>query len=70
MAYKRDLGTPLAPTFGDDKKKKKKKKKKPTPVSTLKKITKDGNTTTTITRHPSGEVTKSVLTKKMKSINN
>ena len=49
---------------------KKKKKKKSTPVSTLKKITKDGNTTTTITRHPSGEVTKSVLTKKMKSINN
>lgn len=24
MAYKRDLGTPLAPTYGDDKKKKKK----------------------------------------------
>lgn len=65
MAYKRDLGTPLAPTFGDDKK----KKKKPTPVSTLKKITKKGNTTTTITRHPSGAVTKSVLTKKMKKKN-
>ena len=28
MAYKRDLGTPLAPTFGDDKKKKVKRKTK------------------------------------------
>ena len=26
MAYKRDLATPLAPTYGDDKKKEKKKK--------------------------------------------
>lgn len=67
MAYKRDLGTPLAPTFGDDKKQK--KKKKPTPVSTLKQTIKKGNTTTTITRHPGGAVTKSVLTKKMKSEN-
>lgn len=65
MTYKRDLGTPLAPTFGDDKK----KKKKPTSVSTLKQTIKKGNTTTTITRHPSGAVTKSVLTKKTKSKN-
>ena len=46
----------------DDKKKKS--------VSKLKKITKNNNTITTETRHPNGMVTKSVLTKKVKSVPN